>query len=349
MKTRPTNGKTVPAYAVAAALLPLAVLACVSLGTADIPFRDVLCVIADKSLGLGAAGCSVEKSHELIVWNVRLPRVLLAAAVGGGLSIVGAAMQAMFRNPLAEPGILGWSSGGALFAVLAIYAGLHRQWFFVLPLAAFAGTLAAAYAVYRISSHRGFVENATLLLSGVALGTLFVSLTTFVLSVSNAWSMKEMLFWIMGGVDSRTWTHFAAAFFPVAAASAALAFHAKDLNAMLLGRETAKTLGVDTERATRRLMVLSSLIVGASVAVSGIVGFVGLIVPHMARLVVGVDHRRLLPASFVAGAVFLPAADLLARTVMEPRELRLGVITSFVGVPFFVFLLRRNFMGKRGA
>ena len=269
--------------------------------------------------------------------------------MGGGLSIVGAAMQAMFRNPLAEPGILGWSSGGALFAVLAIYAGVHQRWFFALPLAAFAGTLAAAYAVYRISSYRGFVENTTLLLSGVALGTLLVSLTTFTLSVSNAWSMKEMLFWIMGGVDSRTWTHLAAAFFPVSAASALVAFHARDLNAMLLGRETAKTVGVDAERTTRRLMVLSSLVVGASVAVSGIVGFVGLVVPHMVRLVVGADHRRLLPASFVCGAAFLPAADLLARTVMDPREIRLGIITSFVGVPFFVFLLRKNFSGKEGA
>lgn len=347
MKPERGDRKAVTAYAAAAVLLPLAVLVCVSLGTADVPLRDVLCVIADRFFG-PAAGCAVERSHELIVWDVRLPRVLLAATVGGGLSVVGAAMQAMFRNPLAEPGILGWSSGGALFAVLAIYAGVHQLWFFVLPVAAFAGTLAAAYAVYRISLHRGFVENATLLLSGVAVGTLFVSLTTFVLSVSNAWSMKEMLFWIMGGVDSRTWAHFAAAFFPVAAASAALLFHAKDLNAMLLGRETAKTVGVDAERTTRRLMVLSSVIVGASVAVSGIVGFVGLVVPHMARLVVGADHRRLLPASLVAGAAFLPLADLLARTAMAPREIRLGIVTSLVGVPFFVFLLRRSFAGRRG-
>lgn len=348
MKAPRINAKAVPTYAVFAVLLVAAVVTCVSFGSTDIPFRDVLRVIAGKSLGLGS-GAAVERSHELIVWNVRLPRVLLAATVGGGLSIVGAAMQATFRNPLAEPGILGWSSGGALFAVLAIYAGVHQQWFFVLPVAAFAGTLATAWAVYRISSLGGFVENTALLLSGVAVGTLFVSLTTFVLSVSNAWSMKEMLFWIMGGVDSRTWAHFAAAFFPVSAASAAVAFHARDLNAMLLGPETAKTVGVDVERSTRRLMVLSSLIVGAGVAVSGIVGFVGLVVPHVARLVVGVDHRRLLPASFVAGAVFLPTADLLARTAMAPREIRLGVITSFVGVPFFLFLLRKSFGGRKGA
>lgn len=348
MKTALIGSRTFVAYIVFAALLASTILLCVSVGSASIPFHDSLSVIVGKLPWFEHVG-RVEKSHELIVWNVRLPRVLLAATVGGGLSVVGAVMQAMFRNPLAEPGILGWSSGGALFAVLAIYAGVHHRGVFLLPLAAFAGTLAAAYAVYAISYYRGFVENTTLLLCGVALGTLFVSLTTFVLSISNAWSMKEMLFWIMGGVDSRTWTHFLMAFVPVSVASAALLLYARDLNAILLGRETAKTVGVDPGKLTKRLIVLSSLIVGASVAVSGVVGFVGLIIPHAVRLVVGVDHRRLLPASLVAGAIFLPVADMIARTAMSPREIRLGIITSFVGVPFFVFLLRRSFEGKRGA
>ena len=341
----PTGKKTLSVYIILASLLVLVIVTCVSLGAVSVPFDEVLRVIAGK-LPWSDAGAGVGKSHELIVWNVRLPRVLLAATIGGGLSIVGAVMQAMFRNPLAEPGILGWSSGGAFFAVVAIYTGIYQRWFLLLPLVAFAGTLLTAYAVYGISRYRGFVENTTLLLCGVALGTLFVSLTTFVLSVSNAWSMKEMLFWIMGGVDSRTWTHFATAAVPVLTASVILLFYAKNLNARLLGYETAKTLGVDIEKTTRHLIVLSSLIVGASVAVSGIVGFVGLIIPHSVRLIIGVDHRRLLPASFIAGAIFLPVADLIARTVMSPEELRLGIITSFIGVPFFVFLLRRNFSGK---
>ena len=342
----PTGKKTLSVYAILAFLLLLTVVACASLGTVSIPFDEVLRIIAGKLLWLDTGG-EIEKTYELIVWDVRLPRVLLAATIGGGLSIVGAVMQAMFRNPLAEPGILGWSSGGAFFAVLAIYTGVYQRWFFLLPLVAFAGTLLTAYAVYGISRYRGFVENTTLLLCGVALGTLFVSLTTFVLSISNAWSMKEMLFWIMGGVDSRTWTHFAMAAAPVLFASVALLFYAKNLNARLLGYETAKTIGVDIERTTKHLIILSSLIVGASVAVSGIVGFVGLIIPHSVRLIIGVDHRRLLPASFIAGAIFLPVADLIARTVMSPEELRLGIITSLVGVPFFVFLLRKNFSGDK--
>ena len=342
----PTGKKTLSVYAILAFLLVLTVVACASLGTVSVPFDEVLRIIAGKLLWSDAGG-EIEKTYELIVWDVRLPRVLLAATIGGGLSIAGAVMQAMFRNPLAEPGILGWSSGGAFFAVLTIYTGVYQRWFFLLPLVAFAGTLLTAYAVYGISRYRGFVENTTLLLCGVALGTLFVSLTTFVLSISNAWSMKEMLFWIMGGVDSRTWTHFAMAAAPVLLASAALLFYAKNLNARLLGYETAKTIGVDIERTTKHLIILSSLIVGASVAVSGIVGFVGLIIPHSVRLIIGVDHRRLLPASFIAGAIFLPAADLIARTVMSPEELRLGIITSLVGVPFFVFLLRKNFSGDK--
>ena len=342
----PTGKKTLSVYAILAFLLLLTVIACASLGAVSVPFDEVLRIIAGKLLWLDVGG-EIEKTYELIVWDVRLPRVLLAATIGGGLSIVGAVMQAMFRNPLAEPGILGWSSGGAFFAVLAIYTGVYQRWFFLLPLVAFAGTLLTAYAVYGISRYRGFVENTTLLLCGVALGTLFVSLTTFVLSISNAWSMKEMLFWIMGGVDSRTWTHFAMAAAPVLLASVALLFYAKNLNARLLGYETAKTVGVDIEKTTKHLIILSSLIVGASVAVSGIVGFVGLIIPHSVRLIIGVDHRRLLPASFIAGAIFLPVADLIARTVMSPEELRLGIITSLVGVPFFVFLLRKNFGGDK--
>jgi len=344
----PTGKKTLSVYAILAFLLLLIVIACASLGAVNVPFDKVLRIIAGKLPWLDVGG-EIEKTYELIVWDVRLPRVLLAATIGGGLSIVGAVMQAMFRNPLAEPGILGWSSGGAFFAVLAIYTGVYQRWFFLLPLVAFAGTLLTAYAVYGISRYRGFVENTTLLLCGVALGTLFVSLTTFVLSISNAWSMKEMLFWIMGGVDSRTWTHFAMAAAPVLLASVALLFYAKNLNARLLGYETAKTIGVDIEKTTKHLIILSSLIVGASVAVSGIVGFVGLIIPHSVRLIIGVDHRRLLPASFIAGAIFLPVADLIARTVMSPEELRLGIITSLVGVPFFVFLLRKNFNGDKVA
>ena len=344
----PIRKKTLSVYAILASLLALTVVGCVSLGAVSVPFDEVIRIIAGKLLWPDMGG-GIEKSNELIVWDVRLPRVLLAATIGGGLSIVGAVMQAMFRNPLAEPGILGWSGGGAFFAVLAIYTGIHQRWFFLLPLAAFAGTLLTAYAVYGISRYRGFVENTTLLLCGVALGTLFVSLTTFVLSISSAWSMKEMLFWIMGGVDSRTWTHFAMAAAPVLLASLVLFFYAKNLNARLLGYETAKTIGVDIEKTTKHLIVLSSLIVGASVAVSGIVGFVGLIIPHSVRLIIGVDHRRLLPASFIAGAIFLPAADLIARIIMSPEELRLGIITSLIGVPFFVFLLRKNFSGDKAA
>lgn len=311
------------------------------IGTTNIHIKDFLTIFLNK-VGFSTTN-DIPATKELIIWNIRLPRVLLACVIGGGLSIVGAVMQAIFKNPMAEPSILGWSNGGALLAVIAIYTGLSQKYYLLLPFLAFTGTLATAFIVYKVSKYKGVIENTTLLLSGIAVGSLFVSLTTFVLSVANVWSMKEMLFWLMGGVDGRSWDHFSIAFFPVIACSFGIMFFAKDLNLILLGEDTAKTSGVNTERTLIWLIVLSSLIVGASVSVSGVIGFVGLIIPHIVRLIIGVDHRILLPVSFLAGAIFLPLADLLARTVMSPQELRLGIITSLIGVPFFIYLLRKSF------
>ncbi|MGH7885952.1 MAG: FecCD family ABC transporter permease, partial [Thermodesulfobacteriota bacterium] len=172
----------------------------------------------------------------------------------------------------------------------------------------------------------------------------FIALTTLVLSISNVWSMREMLFWLMGGVDSRTWAHFHIAFFPIILSSAVLLCFGKDLNLMLLGEDSAKTLGINPHSTLIVLTVLCSVIVGASVSVSGVIGFVGLVVPHVIRITAGVDHRKVLPLSFFAGAIFLPIADLFARTVIKPQELRLGVVTSLIGVPFFILLLRRSIL-----
>jgi len=251
-------------------------------------------------------------------------------------------MQAIFKNPIAEPGVLGWSSGGGLAAVIIIYTGLAQEYFFSLPAAAFLGTLLSAFIVYRIASQNGYTPSSTLLLSGIAVGAFFTALTTLVLTMANVWSMREMLFWIMGGFDSSSWAHVMIAFPPVIIGSAGIMLYARDLNAVLLGEESAKTVGVDVGKTKTRLIVLSSLVVGACVSVSGVIGFVGLIVPHIMRLIVGADHRVLLPVSFLTGASFLAIADLVARTALSPEEIRLGIITSLVGVPFFLYLLRKN-------
>lgn len=321
-------------------ILITVILLCVSIGTTNIPFINIFFIFF-KKLGFNFTSEALN-THELILWNIRLPRVLLASIIGGGLAIVGTVMQAIFKNPMAEPSILGWSNGGAFVAVLTIYTGLSQKYILILPFCAFIGTLTTAFAVYKISNFKGIIENTTLLLSGIAVGALFISLTTLTLSLSNVWSMKEILFWIMGGVDARSWIHFFLAFIPVAICSFGILFYAKDLNVLLLGDETAKTTGVDTKKTLILLIILCSVIVGASVSVSGVIGFVGLIIPHIMRLIIGVDHRTLLPASFLAGAAFLPLADLIARTVLSPQELRLGVITSLIGVPFFIYLLRKN-------
>lgn len=318
------------------------VIAIVSLlyGTTKIEAVQLISIVV-HNLGFDPTA-QFTRAQEVVVMNIRMPRVILACIVGGGLAIVGGVMQGIFKNSLAEPGVLGWSSGGAFFAVIAIHTGLAGYHFLMLPLFAFAGTLTAAFLVYAIASEKGYTQSYTLLLSGVAVGALFVSLTTFVLSVADVWSMREMLFWIMGGFDTSSWSHVKLVFLPVLLGSFGILFFARDLNAVLLGEETARTLGVDVHRTKLWLIVLGSVVVGAAVSVSGVIGFVGLIIPHLLRLLVGGDNRVLLPASFFAGAGFMVLTDLVARTLLSPQELRINVITSLIGVPFFLYLLRKS-------
>lgn len=322
--------------------LLLLVLIFVSLfyGTTQLSIHEFLSILF-KHAGLGP-GYGISRAQEVILMDIRMPRVLIAGLVGGGLAIVGGVMQGLFKNSLAEPGVLGWSSGGAFFAVVAIYTGLSAHHFLIVPASAFLGTLTAALFVYMVAYENGYTRSYTLLLAGVAIGALFVSLTTFVLSIANVWSMREMLFWIMGGFDASSWSHVKLVTLPVILGCSGIVFFSRDLNAMLMGDESAMTLGVNIDRSRILLIVLSSVVVGACVSVSGVIGFVGLIVPHMLRLVVGVDHRVLLPASFFVGAGFMTVTDLVARTVLSPQELRINVITSCIGVPFFLYILRKS-------
>lgn len=321
-------------------VLAFTLLLCTVEGSTDIPPKTVLSVIL-SSMGLDK-GSEVSKTQEIIIMDIRLPRVLLASIVGGGLAIAGCVMQALFKNPMAEPGVLGWASGGALVAVILIYTGVSERSILILPLGAFAGSLLTALIVYKLSHVGGESPASMLLLAGVAMSSLFSALITLVLSIASVWTMKEMLFWLLGGVDARGWVHISIAAVPIIAASFGIMLFAKDLNAMMMGEETASTLGVNVGRTRGLLLLLCSLIVGAAVSVSGVIGFVGLIVPHLMRLIVGANHRVLLPGSFLAGASFLPLADLLTRTLAKPVELRLGITTACLGAPFFLYLLRKN-------
>ena len=277
--------------------------------------------------------------HRTIVVDLRLPRVLLGVLVGGSLAMAGATFQAILRNPLAEPYILGISGGASVGAVLVLALGLASEASWALPLAAFAGALVAIVLVFRVATA---MDVRVLLLAGVVVGAFFSACIAFILAVSDARTVQSAVLWIMGSLAGAGWrdvTLTAAYSLPAALLLLTLA---RPLNLMAIGEETAQYLGTDVERVKRLSLGVAALLTAAGVAVAGVIGFVGLVVPHAVRLLVGSDHRVLLPLSFLAGAAFLTLADLVARLVLAPTEVPIGVITAFVGVPFFLLLLRRS-------
>jgi iron complex transport system permease protein len=283
-----------------------------------------------------------DKTSYEIIMNVRLPRVLLAGVVGAGLAIAGTSMQGIFRNPMASPSILGISSGAAFGAALAIVLGLSFvQGEFAVPAMAFVFCIATMFLVYGVSRTGGYVPVETLLLAGVALGALFSALVSF-LTYLSAEQIGSIVFWLMGGFWTASWSKFWLAFILCGAGAFFTLWFARDLNAMTIGEDHATALGIDTQRVMLIIIVLTSVIVAAAVAFAGVIGFVGLIVPHMMRILVGPDHRILMPVSILTGASFLIITDAFARTIMSPAELPVGIITAVLGAPFFLYLLRRR-------
>ena len=282
----------------------------------------------------------------VVVRDLRLPRVILALLIGGGLSLAGATFQALLRNPLAEPYILGVSGGAAVGAVSVLTLGLTTLGSWLLPIAAFAGALVAILLVFRVASVAGRnLDVRILLLAGVVVGAFFSAVISFLLSISDAETIRSAILWMMGtmaGADGRDVLVVAAYTLPCTLVLLALA---RPFNAIAVGEETALHLGFDVETVKRIAFGTASLVTAAGVAVAGIIGFVGLVVPHAIRLLVGSDHRRVLPLSFVTGAAFLALADTAARVVLAPTEIPIGVVTAFVGVPVFLVLLRRRTLG----
>lgn len=283
-------------------------------------------------------GFDVAGPHETIVRSIRLPRIVLGAVVGFALAAAGTVMQGFFRNPMADPSIIGVSAGAAVGAVGFIVLPIAFNPFGLgLQVAAFTGALIAAFAVYGIATTDGRTPVATLLLAGIAIQTFLGAVVSYLILRSGD-SMEEAVFWLMGRLHNTTWTEvwislpFVIAFYVV------LSLYTRDLNVLLLGEEDAHSLGIAVERTKRLLLAASSVITAAAVAVSGVIGFVGLIVPHMMRLLVGPDHRILLPTSALAGATFLVATDTLARS--GSVSIPVGIITAALGAPFFLYLLR---------
>lgn len=292
---------------------------------------------------LTALGGGGSDWHRQIVVEIRFPRVLLGALVGGGLALAGATFQALLRNPLAEPYILGISGGASVGAVLVISFGLVANAYWALPLAAFAGAILAIVLVFRVATASGRgMDVRVLLLAGVVVAAFFTACIAFILSVAEARTVQSAVLWIMGSLAGASWRSVALAAVYTIPAAALLLTLARPLNLMAIGEETAHYLGTDVERVKGAALGLAALLTAAGVAVAGVIGFVGLVVPHTIRLLVGSDHRALLPLSFVGGAAFLVLCDVVAQLVLAPTQVPVGVITAFVGVPLFLFLLRRS-------
>jgi len=313
-------------------LLLFTVIISLILGTAEISL--------DKMIRLFRGALSQDDPARLIIFRIRLPRILLAGLVGFALSLGGVVFQAILRNPLADPFILGISSGSAFAAVLGIYLGVSFD--VGIPLMAFGGALLTIYLVMRLGARNMGMESSTILLTGVIINAFFTAIIMFFISTSSDARLHAMLFWLYGDLSQSQYGQLAIIAPILIAASIFLYGLAKELNLITAGEENALQLGVDVEKTKKLGLLIISLMIGIVVSFSGLVGFVGLVVPHLGRMAFGSDHRLLIPVASLGGALFLIAADTLARTLISPSELPVGVITAFVGAPFFVMLLRKR-------
>lgn len=315
------------------------VVTALSVGAVAVPAGTVFGIVADK-LFPGVVDIDWSRGREAIVWDIRFPRTLLAGFVGAGLAIVGAALQSVTRNPLADPHLLGISSGGAAGAVLAL---LHTGLFLGLltvPLMAFAGALAATLVVLGVTHFAGATSADRLVLAGVAVSFIIMSLANILIFLGDPRATHTVVFWMLGGLGLAQWSHL---LFPLGILVLTVPYllaKAGDLNAMTIGDETASTLGIPVARFRLTVFVVGALITGVMVAFSGIIGFVGLMIPHIARFLVGGGYTRVLPVSLLLGAIFLIWADILARTLMAPEDMPIGIVTGLIGGVFFIFLLR---------
>ena len=318
------------------AVLAAAALAGVTIGPAGLDPWQVLRELGGGGFVGRAAGLS--ETHRAIIWEIRLPRVVLGGLVGCLLSLAGAAYQGVFRNPLADPYLLGVAAGGGLGATVAITLAPSAD-ARLLPVAAFVGALAAAALTFAVGRSMGGRSAVSLILAGVAVAAFFTALQTFILQ-RNAETIRQVYSWILGQLATTGWREVLILVPYALVCGSGLVLHRRLLDVMSVGDEEAESLGVSASRVRTTVVIFATLATAAAVAVSGLIAFVGLVVPHTIRLLVGVSYRSLIPISAVAGAAFLILADLAARTVASPAELPIGVVTAFVGAPFFMAVLR---------
>lgn len=285
---------------------------------------------------------SLDETDRIILEQARLPRVILGALVGFALAACGTVMQGLFRNPLADPYLLGIASGATAGAATVIALHLDAlPW--ALPAGAFLGSLLVVTIVYRLSqSHYSRLDNLALILAGVALAALFSAISSFLLFLSNSDDTRRIVLWVLGGLGGAQWHHVQWLFGAIAAGGLVLILYMRDLNAFSLGEAMATHLGVDPRQLKKILLGVATVMTAGAVATAGTIGFIGLVIPHALRWVVGPDHRLLLPAAALSGAILLVACDTAARTVLQPAELPVGILTALLGAPFFIYLLRRQ-------
>lgn len=322
-----------------AAVLGAAMLGAVAVGSVALPLAGTVASLSG-ALGL-ELGAPLRPPHDTILWSLRLPRVVLAALVGGGLAVVGATLQAVFRNPMADAGLLGIGAGAALGAVVAVTTGASARVFLALPAAAFAGALGATLLVYVLAHVVGRGTLHGLLLTGIAVSALAGAGVSILLVATEEFRVKAVLFWLAGGLEGRGWEHVRLAGLLVGAGTLALVALARALDLLSLGDDEAAALGLSVHPARLGVLALAALVAGAATAVAGSVPFVGLVAPHALRGIVGPRAKDLLPAAFLAGAVLVVVADAVARSASDRLDLPLGSLTAVVGAPYFLLALRR--------
>lgn len=318
-------------------------VACVSLilGQIEIPLRNTIGILCKQFGFPNLVVSDFTQEQEGILWHIRMPRTLVGLLVGAALGTAGAVMQGIFSNPLADPGIIGVSSGAATGAVISIALGFATQGMFYMPLFAFVGSICAVSITVFLSMRQGKIPVMTLLLAGVAVGMLLGALTSGILTFMNEQKLQQYLFWMVGGLDYRRWEHVYLAIGPICLGLTIMLLLARHLNILVLGEVEARAVGMPVMPFRLFLLFVASMTTATAVCVSGNVGFVGLVVPHMMRIIVGPDHRFLLPASAIAGGAFLVICDTLGRIIMPPTEVRVGIMTALLGTPYFLYLLRK--------
>jgi iron complex transport system permease protein len=342
------KGRSALTFIILFASLAAALLLSVGIGAVRVAPISLIKIILH---GAGFTSVPLPDARDVtILLQLRLPRILAAMLVGSALAVCGVVMQGLFRNPMASPEILGISSGGSLGAVIAITTGLSSWSLYTMPLLTIAGALVAAACIYMLSSSRGTTSLLYIIISGMAISSLFNGLTSGLLLFARHYEVAEFVFWTMGGLEGRNWQHILFSAPVLVPGIVVLSFFSREMNLFSLGEEGALALGVHVERTKRLLLALCAVITGVSIAVAGPVGFIGLLIPHLFRFIVGPDHRVLIPASALGGALFLVLCDLLGRSLVPPFEIRVGIITAILGSPYLLsIIIRLQRRSTRGA